>query len=185
MAKIDHPVIDERSAIVDADHGRAPVPEVGDAHFRSKRKRAVGCRHGAASVDLSIGGAVAIKTGSIPTGFTSDDLHHIRYNLQLRLRELRGGGARTGLTSAGERVACSSGAWGSTTRSKGSSGSAPLTERKSLATTGRRAALPEIAPESVASVRRTRMHSGVAKVLELNAQFSAVGGPHQKRLLRT
>ena len=54
-----------------------------------------------------------------------------------------------------------------------------MSERKSLATTGRRAALPEIAPESVASVRRTRMQSGVAKVLELSAQFSAVGGPHK------
>ena len=55
-----------------------------------------------------------------------------------------------------------------------------MTERKSLATTGRMAALPEIAPESVASVRRTRMQSGVAKVLELNAQLSDVGGPNQK-----
>ena len=52
-----------------------------------------------------------------------------------------------------------------------------MTERKSLATTGRRAALPEIAPESVANVRRTRMQNGVAKVLELNEQFSAVGRP--------
>ena len=90
MAKVDHPVIDERSAIVDADYGRAPVPEIGDAHFRSKRKRAVSCRHRAASVNLTIGGAVAIKTGAIPTGFTSDDLHHLRYNLQLRFGELRG-----------------------------------------------------------------------------------------------
>ena len=55
-----------------------------------------------------------------------------------------------------------------------------MTERKSLATTGRRAALPEIAPESVANVRRTRMQSGVAKVLELSAQFSAYGRPHKK-----
>ena len=55
-----------------------------------------------------------------------------------------------------------------------------MSERKSLATTGRNAALPEIAPESVANVRRTRMQNGVAKVLELNAQFSAVGRPHKK-----
>ena len=55
-----------------------------------------------------------------------------------------------------------------------------MSERKSLATTGRRAALPEIAPESVANVRRTRMQNGVAKVLELSAQFSAVGRPHKK-----
>ena len=55
-----------------------------------------------------------------------------------------------------------------------------MTERKSLATTGKSAALPEIAPESVANVRRTRMQNGVAKVLELSAQFSAVGGPHKK-----
>ena len=55
-----------------------------------------------------------------------------------------------------------------------------MTERKSLATTGRRAALPEIAPESVANVRRTRMQNGVAKVLELTGQFSAVGRPHKK-----
>ena len=55
-----------------------------------------------------------------------------------------------------------------------------MSERKSLATTGRRAALPEIAPESVANVRRTRMQNGVAKVLELNEQFSAVGRPQKK-----
>ena len=55
-----------------------------------------------------------------------------------------------------------------------------MSERKSLATTGRRAALPEIAPESVAKVRRTRMQNGVAKALELSAQFSAVGRPHKK-----
>ena len=55
-----------------------------------------------------------------------------------------------------------------------------MTERKSLATTGRRAALPEIAPERVANVRRIRMQNGVAKVLELIAQFSAVGRPHKK-----
>ena len=47
-----------------------------------------------------------------------------------------------------------------------------MSERKSLATTGRRAALPEIAPESVANVRRTRMQNGVAKVLELSAHSS-------------
>ena len=58
-----------------------------------------------------------------------------------------------------------------------------MTERKSLATTGRRAALPEIAPESVANVRRTRMQNGVAKVLELSAQFSAVGRPHKKNVV--
>ena len=55
-----------------------------------------------------------------------------------------------------------------------------MSERKSLATTGRRAALPEIAPESVANFRRTRMRNGVAKVLELSAQFSAFGRPHKK-----
>ena len=55
-----------------------------------------------------------------------------------------------------------------------------MSERKSLATTGRRAALPEMAPESVANVRKTRMQSGVAKVWELSAQFSNVGGPHIK-----
>ena len=55
-----------------------------------------------------------------------------------------------------------------------------MSERKSLATTGRKAALPEIAPESVANVRRTRMQNGVAKALELSAQFSAVGRPHKK-----
>ena len=55
-----------------------------------------------------------------------------------------------------------------------------MSERKSLATTGRKAALPEIAPESVANVRRTRMQNGVAKVLELSAQFSAVGRPYKK-----
>ena len=55
-----------------------------------------------------------------------------------------------------------------------------MTERKSLATTGRRAALPVIAPESVANVRRTRMQNGVAKVLELSAQFSAFGRPYKK-----
>ena len=42
-------------------------------------------------------------------------------------------------------------------------GSIPLTERKSLATTGRSAALPVIAPESVAIVKRTRMQSGVTE----------------------
>ena len=42
--------------------------------------------------------------------------------------------------------------------------------------------MPEIAPESVANVRRTRMQSGVAKVFELSAQFSAVGRPHKKDL---
>ena len=47
-----------------------------------------------------------------------------------------------------------------------------MSERKSLATTGRRAALPEIAPESVANVRRTRMQNGVAKVLELSVHSS-------------
>ena len=57
-----------------------------------------------------------------------------------------------------------------------------MTERKSLATTGRRAALPEITPESVANVRGTRMQNGVAKVLELNEQFPAVGRPHKKLL---
>ena len=41
-------------------------------------------------------------------------------------------------------------------------GSVPLTE-KSLATTGRSAALPVIAPESVAIVKRTRIQSGVTK----------------------
>ena len=56
-----------------------------------------------------------------------------------------------------------------------------MSERKSLATTGKRAVLPEIAPESVANVKRTLMQNGVAKVLELSAQFSAVGGPHKKR----
>ena len=55
-----------------------------------------------------------------------------------------------------------------------------MTERKSLATTGGRAALPEIATESVANVSRTRMQNGVAKVLKLSAQFSAVGRPHKK-----
>ena len=58
-----------------------------------------------------------------------------------------------------------------------------MTERKSLATTGKRAALPEIAPESVANVRRTRMQNGVAKVLELSAQFSAVGRPYKKKIV--
>ena len=58
-----------------------------------------------------------------------------------------------------------------------------MNERKSLATTGRGAALPEIAPKSVANVRRTRMQSGMAKVLKLNAQLSTVGRPHKKCLL--
>ena len=60
-----------------------------------------------------------------------------------------------------------------------------MTERKSLATTGKRAELPEIAPERVANVRRTRMQNGVAKVLKLSAQFSAVGGPHKKDCCET
>ena len=57
-----------------------------------------------------------------------------------------------------------------------------MTARKSLATTGRSAALPEIAPESVATVKRTRMQSGVAKVSELNPQFSILGRPQQKKI---
>ena len=78
MAKVDHSVINERSAVVDANHGRTPIPEVGHAHFRSKRKRAVSRRHRAGLVDLTISGAVAIKTGAIPTGLASDDLHNFR-----------------------------------------------------------------------------------------------------------
>ena len=54
MAKVDHSVINERSAVVDANHGRTPIPEVGHAHFRSKRKRAVSRRHRAGLVDLTI-----------------------------------------------------------------------------------------------------------------------------------
>ena len=91
----------------------------------------------------------------------------------------------TGLTSAGESVACSSGAWGSATRSRLSKGSASLTERKSRAMTDRRAALPEITPESVTNVKRTRMHNGVAKVLELSAQNSTVCRPHKKYFFDT
>ena len=85
MAKVDHPVINERSPVVDANHGRAPIPEVGHAHFRSKRKRAVSRRHRAGLVDLTTGGAVAVKTGAVLTGFAGDDLHNFRYDLQLRL----------------------------------------------------------------------------------------------------
>ena len=78
MAQVDHPVINERSTVVDANHSRAPIPEVGHAHFRSKRKRAVSRRHSAGLVDLTVSGAIAIKTGAIPTGLASDDLHNFR-----------------------------------------------------------------------------------------------------------
>ena len=73
MAQVDHPVINERSAIVDADHGRALVPEVGDAHFCSKGKSAVGRRHRAALVNLTVGREVAVKTGALPALFAG---HH-------------------------------------------------------------------------------------------------------------
>ena len=50
----------------------------------------MGRRHRAWLVHLTVGREVAVKTGAIPTGLTSDDLHHLGHNLQLRLGEFRG-----------------------------------------------------------------------------------------------
>ena len=50
----------------------------------------MGRRHRAALVNLTVGREVAVKTGAVPTGLTSDDLHHFWHDLQLRLGELRG-----------------------------------------------------------------------------------------------
>ena len=83
MAEIDHPVMNERTAIIDSDDGRTPVPEVRDTDLGAEWKGAMGRGHRSGLEHFTIGGSVAVEPRAIPTGFTGDHPHNIGRRGQL------------------------------------------------------------------------------------------------------
>ena len=68
MGQVDDPVAMEGTAIIDTHHGGAAIPQIGDLHFGSEGKGAVGSGHRAGAEDLTVGGAVSVETWPIPAG---------------------------------------------------------------------------------------------------------------------
>jgi len=68
MSQVDDPVAMEGTAIVNAHHGGTTIPQIGDLHLGAEGKGAVGGSHGAGAEHLTIGGAVSVKTWSVPAG---------------------------------------------------------------------------------------------------------------------
>ena len=68
MRKIDDAVVNEGSAVGDADVDRFVVREIDDAHPGSERQRAVRGSEGFHVVDLAVGGGASVIRMSIPTG---------------------------------------------------------------------------------------------------------------------
>jgi hypothetical protein len=62
MGQIDDPATVEGTAIVDADHGGAAVPQIGDPDLGAERKGTMGGREGAAADAIRF---LAVGTGRI------------------------------------------------------------------------------------------------------------------------
>src|SRR5207302_6335730 len=80
IRQVDGAAADERPAVVDPDLHRATVGEVGDHDACSERQRAMRSRQLVLVVDLSAGGAVAVKAGTVPRGDAElDAVDHRRW----------------------------------------------------------------------------------------------------------
>ena len=80
IRQVDGAAADERPAVVDPDLHRATVGEVGDHDACSERQRAMGSRQLVLVIDLSVGGAVAVKAGTVPRGDAElDAVDHRRW----------------------------------------------------------------------------------------------------------
>ena len=61
MGQIDHPVVLERSAVIDSHHNAAAIAQIGDAHPGAEAEGAMGRRQRALAEALTIGGGAAVE----------------------------------------------------------------------------------------------------------------------------
>ena len=66
MGQIDHPVVLERSAVIDPHHNAAAVAQIGDAHLGAEGEGAMGCRQRALAEALTIGRGPAVEPWPVP-----------------------------------------------------------------------------------------------------------------------
>ena len=66
MGQIDHPVVLERSAVIDPHHNAAAIAQIGDAHLGSKGECSMGRRQRALAEALTIGRGVAVEPRPVP-----------------------------------------------------------------------------------------------------------------------
>ena len=61
MGQIDHPVVLERSAVVDPHHNAAAIAQIGDVHLGAEGEGAMGLRQRALAEGLTIGRGAAVE----------------------------------------------------------------------------------------------------------------------------
>ena len=66
MGQIDHPVVLERSAVIDPHHNAAAIAEIGDAHLGAEGAGAMGRRQRALAEALTIGRGAAVEPRLVP-----------------------------------------------------------------------------------------------------------------------
>ena len=66
LRQIDHPALDVGAAVVDLDHDRAAVLEIGHLDLAAQRQLAVGCGEIVLVEALAAGGPLAVEAGAIP-----------------------------------------------------------------------------------------------------------------------
>ncbi len=81
IAEIDHPVRDERPAIIDPqDHG-ALIAEIGYPHIARQRQRRMRCRKRVHVECLAIGGSPTVKIFAVPGGHTDGRISGVLHGM--------------------------------------------------------------------------------------------------------
>ena len=61
MGQIDHPVVPERSAVIDPHHNAAAIAQIGDSYLGAEGQGSMGCRQRALAEALTIGRGAAVE----------------------------------------------------------------------------------------------------------------------------
>ena len=74
VAEVDDAAVDVGAAVVEADHHRLAVAEIGDPHVGRERQRRMRAGNGVGGEDLAVGGAAAVEIGAVPGGDAGRDV---------------------------------------------------------------------------------------------------------------
>ena len=80
MGQIDHPVVLERSAVIDPHHNAAAIAQIGDPHLCVEGECSMGSRQRALAKALSIGCCSALEPRAIPAGRSLNHLYQFAGN---------------------------------------------------------------------------------------------------------
>ena len=70
MGQVNDASTREGPPIVDMDHCRPTVVEIGDPNTRTEGEKAVGCGEGARPEHFTTGCAISVEPGAVPAGLT-------------------------------------------------------------------------------------------------------------------